>query len=225
MIKIQIIPDIHQTKNNKEYTMTDNNDPRKIQGREFVSSAMEALRENKITEAEEFFKKAMVIFEEFEMDKELATTYHMMGVCAQMRKDYSEAEVWFDKTVDIKGKIGSPPFMLDTIAQVGSMRLEQGFPEKALLHYGNAYLIAIKFNIPVFMRLLADLSNLLNIMGEEEFLKVWNTEFEGYQAPLEQMQLIMKPRELIESVMKGEMTREEFADKWVRLFPGMEPPI
>lgn len=205
--------------------MTNNNDPRKIKAREHINSAMEALRMEKIDEAEEFFKKAMVLFEEFQMDKELATTCHMLGVCAQTKKDYKEAEVWFDKTVDIKGKIGSPPFMLDTIAQVGSMRLEQGFPEKALMHYGNAYLIAIKFNIPVFMRLLADLTNLLNIMGEEEFLKVWNAEFEGYLAPLEQMQLIMKPRELIESVMKGEMTRDEFADKWTRLFPGMEPPL
>lgn len=205
--------------------MTDNNDPRKIKAREYVSSAMEAIRENKITEAEELFRKALVLFEEFELEKELATTCHMLGVCAQMRKDYREAEVWFDKTVDIKGKIGSPPFMLDTIAQVGSMRLEQGFPEKALLHYGNAYLIAIKFNIPVFMRLLADLSNLMNIMGEEEFLKVWNTEFEGYQAPLEQMQIVMKPRELIEAVMSGEMSKEEFAGKWTMLFPGMEPPL
>ena len=205
--------------------MTDNNNPKKTRAHEYVSSAMTSLQNEKINEAEELFKKAMVLFEEFEMDKELASTCHMLGICAQTKKNYKEAEAWFDKTVDIKGKIGSAPFMLDTIAQVGSMRLEQGFPEKALLHYGNAYLIAIKFNIPVFMRLLADLSNLLNLMGEEEFLKVWNREFEGNLAPMEQMQLVMKPRELIESVMKGEMTREEFADKWTRLFPGMEPPL
>ena len=192
---------------------------------EFLQSAMDAMKEEDFKKASEFFNKARVLFEEFEMNKKLATTCHMLGVCAQMEKDYEKAEEWFEKTVDIKGKIGSPQFMIDTVAQVGNLRYEQGMFEKALIHFGNAYLLALQYNVPIFMRLLADISEVSRKLGDEEFLKIWKREFKDVTPPMEKMELIKQPGKLIEALMSGRMTKEEFIEKWSKVFPGMEPPV
>ena len=116
------------------------------------------------------------------MERYAATDYHQLGIIAQKRQQFDEAEQWYRKALEIYDKIGHPPLKVDTLAMFGVLRFHQGRLHESVAWFAKAYGIASAYRMPVVEMIKSDLRRLLEAMGREGFVNAWR-EATGGEEP------------------------------------------
>jgi tetratricopeptide (TPR) repeat protein len=148
-----------------------------------------------LAQAEEWYKKALEIFERLGLEGDAARDYHQLGIIAQKRQDFAQGEEWYRKALEIFQRLGHPPLLVDTLTEFGVLRWDQKRPHEAVSWSGKALTIATKYKMRVRGLILNNLAIFLRTMGEEEFTAAWRAAFEGQEPPLEAIREVMQKLE------------------------------
>ena len=92
---------------------------------------MTAQGRGQLHEAEDWYRKALVISEELSNRPGMASSYHQLGRAAQGRGQLHEAEDWYRKALAISEELGNRPGMAITYHQLGTLAKDQGRLEEA----------------------------------------------------------------------------------------------
>ena len=116
------------------------------------NEANEALRENRLDDAEHYHKTIIQYLQtqtlpEPESEPKIAVGYHHLGMIAEERQQFDEAEQWYRKALEIYDKIGHPPLKVDTLAQFGLLRIRQGRLHESVAWFAKAYGIASAYRL------------------------------------------------------------------------------
>jgi len=111
------------------------------------------------------------------LEQDAAATYHQLGIMAQEREEYEEADKRYRKALEMKERLGHPPAMVNTLAQFGLLMAQQGRFQEALAWFGKALAIAAKYKMRVGAQILVDLARVMKAMGEEPFAASWRAAF------------------------------------------------
>jgi tetratricopeptide (TPR) repeat protein len=65
----------------------------------------------------------------------VATGYHQLGLLAQLRGDYDEAARQYQRSLDIKERLGDQPGMADSYGQLGILAQDRGDYDEAARQY------------------------------------------------------------------------------------------
>src|SRR5205807_1323726 len=76
-----------------------------------------------------------------------------------------------------KERLGHPPLMVITLAQLGVLRRRQERLPESVVWFGKALFIAAEYQMRVVGQILRDLARLMKVMGENEFVAVWQEAF------------------------------------------------
>jgi tetratricopeptide (TPR) repeat protein len=75
--------------------------------------------------AEEWYKKALEIFERLGLERDAATTYHNLGIIAQERQQFDSAEDWYKKALEIRKRLGLERDAANTYHNLGFIAQER----------------------------------------------------------------------------------------------------
>ena len=142
--------------------------------------------------AEEWYKKALAIFERLGLERDAASGYHQLGMIAQKRQQFDRAEEWYKKALEIYERLGHPSLLVNTLAQLGVLYRKQSRFNDAVSRFGRAFVIAAKYKMRVGGQILIDLARVMDSMGEENFTVAWQQAFEGQEPPLEVIRDILR---------------------------------
>lgn len=145
--------------------------------------------------AEQWYKKALEIYECLGLKRDAARAYHHLGVVAQMHQDFDKAEQWYKKTLEIFEHFGNLPLFVNTFAQFGMLRWQQGRFSEAVLLLGKALAIAAEYKMQVGAQILEVLAQVMKSMGETEFAAAWNQVFPEQVPPFEKLREIVRTME------------------------------
>ena len=81
---------------------------------------------------------------------------------------------------------------MNTLAQVGLLRRDQGRPREGVSWLGRAFAIAAQYEMMVGDRIVVALAGLMQIMGEDELVAAWKEAFEGEEPPLDRIRAVMR---------------------------------
>ena len=140
------------------------------------------------------------------LERDAADAYHQLGNLAYSRQDFDGAEVWYGKALEIEERLGHPPFLVETLAQFGLLRREQGRFREAVSWFGRALSIAAEYNMRVGGQIMRDLARVMKAMGEEEFAAAWREAMPGQEAVIEVIRGFM---EKLGEAEKGEAGEPE----------------
>lgn len=87
--------------------------------------AFYAQNQRNLTQAEQWYRKALVIEEKLGNEQSTAATYHQLGRIAQEQHDFAQAEQWYRKALAINEKLGNEQNAALTYHQLGIMAAEQ----------------------------------------------------------------------------------------------------
>ncbi|MBV9479930.1 MAG: tetratricopeptide repeat protein [Acidobacteria bacterium] len=82
--------------------------------------------------AEQWYRKALEIFEALGNRPSLASSYHQLGMVAQLRGDLATAEQWSRKSLEIEEALGNRPGRARSYGQLGLLAEARGDPTAAL---------------------------------------------------------------------------------------------
>jgi len=100
----------------------------------------------------------------------MAASYHNLGVLAQDRGDYDQAERQYQRALDIKERLGDPASMAASISQLGILEAERGAPPAAVItRHVRALAIRLRLGIPQAMIDLRRLAACRDDLGQEQF--------------------------------------------------------
>ena len=136
-------------------------------------------------QAEQWYRRALEIYERLGLERNAASDYHQLGMVAQDRQQFDQAEQWYRRALGIEERLGHPPLLVNTLAQVGVLERRRGRPVEAIPWYGRALAIAAEYQMRVGGQILAHLSAILDALGEDAFVAVWRQAFGGQEPPLE----------------------------------------
>ncbi|MGB8657505.1 MAG: CHAT domain-containing protein [Candidatus Zixiibacteriota bacterium] len=159
------------------------------------SEADDSMRRGQLATAEQAYKRILgylVSLSDPEVEPKIATAYHQLGRIAEERQQFDQAEAWYRKALEIKERLGHPPLMVNTLAQLGVLRRRQNQLSDSILWFGRAHLIAAEYNMPVGARILLEVGRLMTTMGENDFTAAWRQAFKGQEPPLEAIREILK---------------------------------
>ena len=71
----------------------------------------------------------------------MSKTYHQLGVLAQDRRDYAEAQRRYEQSLEIDERLGDQPGMAISFAALGSLAAEYGDLSEAEHRYGQSIAI------------------------------------------------------------------------------------
>ncbi len=114
-----------------------------------------------------------------------------MGIIAEERQQFDQAEQWYKKALEIFERLGHPPLLVNTLAQIGVLRKKQNQLREAVSWFGKALAIATEYEMRVSFQIMADLARILKIMGEKEFTTAWQQVFSGQPPPIEALRKVM----------------------------------
>jgi tetratricopeptide (TPR) repeat protein len=86
----------------------------------------------RLDEAEDWSRKALTIFEEFDDRPHMADAYHLLGMIARRRERLDEAGNWYRKALTIKEDLRDLPGMAMTYGQLGLVAEARQQPGQAL---------------------------------------------------------------------------------------------
>ena len=92
--------------------------------------------------------------------------YHQLGIIAQERQQFDQAEARYRKALEIRERLGHPPLMVNSLAQMGVLRRRQRGPEEAVGWLGQAFAIAAAYEMRVGMQILVHLARLMEGRGK-----------------------------------------------------------
>jgi len=142
-------------------------------------------------EAEQWYRKALEIFERLGLERDAADDYHQLGRIAEERQRFDEAEQWYRKALEIRERLGHPPILVNTLAQIGILRRKQNQLNKSVEYFGKALMIASNYKMRVRGKILVDLAKLMEMQGEKLFSKTWEDAFNGQTPPLEVLRKVL----------------------------------
>ena len=116
---------------------------------------------------------ALEIYQKLGLERYIADEYHQLGVIAQERQQFDEAEERYGEALEIKEKLGHPPLKVNTLAQFGVLRRQQGRYKEAVSLLAKAYEIATSHRMRLVTTILLYLGKLREEMGKETFISVW----------------------------------------------------
>ena len=85
----------------------------------------------RLDEADDWYRKALTIFEELGNRPYMASTYHQLGMTAQHRGRLDEADDWYRKALTISEELGDQPGMAATYHQLGMTAYLRGRLDEA----------------------------------------------------------------------------------------------
>jgi tetratricopeptide (TPR) repeat protein len=130
------------------------------------------------------------------LERDAADEYHQLGIIAQERQQFDQAEAWYRKALEIRERLGHPPYQVHTLAQLGVLYRRKNLPEQAVAWFGRALMIAVAYNMRVAGQILADLARLMRQMGEGLFTAAWREAFADQEPPLDVLrQLLQQPED------------------------------
>jgi len=139
--------------------------------------------------AEEWYRKALKIFEKLGLERYAAGDYHQLGTLAQEQQQFDEAEQWYRKALEIYDKIGHPPLKVNTLAVFGVLRFQQGRLHESVAWFAKAYGIASAYRMPVVEVIKSGLRRLLEAMGREEFVNAWREATGGEEPRIDEIKV------------------------------------
>ena len=86
---------------------------------------MTAQGQDRLDEAEDWYRRSLSIEEELGDRPRMANTYHQLGITAQGRGRLDEANDWYRKSLAIKEELGNRPGMANTYHQLGRIASER----------------------------------------------------------------------------------------------------
>ncbi|WP_441233725.1 tetratricopeptide repeat protein [Bradyrhizobium sp. 930_D9_N1_4] len=104
-----------------------------------------ALRQRRLTEAKDFFERALEIQIEFRDHSGTASTYHMLGSVAVDRHNFTDAEDAFRKALEIRLEFNDRKEIVITYSELGSLALIQDRLMEAEEWYNKALAIVLEF--------------------------------------------------------------------------------
>ncbi|HXP20720.1 MAG TPA: tetratricopeptide repeat protein, partial [Streptosporangiaceae bacterium] len=86
----------------------------------------------RLDEADQWYRQSLAISEDLGIRAYLASTYHQLGITAQVRGRLDEADQWYRQSLAIKEDLGNRPGLGLTYAQMALLAEEQGQDHEAL---------------------------------------------------------------------------------------------
>jgi tetratricopeptide (TPR) repeat protein len=81
-------------------------------------------------------------------DRNLAITFHQLGIIAEERRRFDEAESWYRRSLEIKERIGDEHGQAITLHQLGRIAQERGKTPEAFGFYRRAEAVFLRMNDP-----------------------------------------------------------------------------
>jgi len=140
-------------------------------------------------EAEEWYRQALTIKEEFGNRSGMAGSYHHLGIVAQFRGRLEEAEEWYRQSLAIKEELGDRPGMAGSYHQLGVIAQRRARLEDAEQWYRQALTINEELgNRPVMAMSFVQLGLLAETRGRPEEAMEWMvrcvTLFDEFPRPM-----------------------------------------
>jgi tetratricopeptide (TPR) repeat protein len=121
--------------------------------------------------------------------------YHQLGMIVQERGQYDRAEARYRQALEIFERLGHPPLLVDTLAQMGLLRRDQARPGEAVAWLGRAMFIAANYQMRVTGQILVNLARLMGAMGEETFTAAWQEAFPDQAPPWDALRRVLEDLE------------------------------
>ena len=103
---------------------------------------MTAQDRGRLDEADDWYRKALIIKEELGDRPRIASTYHQLGMTAQDRGRLDEADDWFRKALTINEELGNRPGQAGTYGELGNTAYLRGRLDEADDWYRKALTIS-----------------------------------------------------------------------------------
>lgn len=123
-----------------------------------------------------------------------ADEYHQLGNVALLRQQFDQAEQWYRKAVEVFERLGHPPLMVDTLAQLGVLMRRQRRLDESVSWYGRALAIAAEYKMRVGGQIAGHLARVMKDMGEEAFAAAWRQAF-SQDPPLDLLRKVLRRME------------------------------
>jgi tetratricopeptide (TPR) repeat protein len=100
----------------------------------------------------------------------IASSYHQLGMLAQLRGDYDEAARQYQRSLDIEERIGNQAGMATTCSQLGILEAEQGGSAALAIDWDvKALAIRLRLGVPQAVNNLRRLPAQRRDLGPEPF--------------------------------------------------------
>ena len=136
----------------------------------------------RLDEADDWYRKALTIFEDLADRPHMASTYHQLGTTAQSRGQLDEADDWYRKSLTIKEELGNRPGMALTYAQLGLLAEERDQAPLALQWNIRCVTLFDQFPSPMTGTGPAALARLTRQLGMPALEATWQ-QVTGQPAP------------------------------------------
>jgi len=100
-----------------------------------------------VSAAQQWYGKALSIFERLGIEQYAASTYHQLGAVAQEQRDFDAAQQWHSKALEIRERLGSEHQAAVTYHHLGMLAQEQRDLDAAQQWYRKALPIFERFGI------------------------------------------------------------------------------
>lgn len=78
----------------------------------------------------------------------MASSYHQLGILAQLRGDYDEAEARYQQALQINERLGNQADMAGSYSQLGILAADRGDLAGAVVLHGRALAIRLQLRVP-----------------------------------------------------------------------------
>ena len=179
---------------------------------------------NKSDESEEWYRKALEIYERLGLERDAAGDYHQLGIIAEERGRFDEAERWFTKALEIFERLHLEQDAAAEYHHLGIFAQERGRFDEAEGWYRKA--------LEIFERLghrsrrvntLAQLGSLRLFQNRHRESVAWYGSAliiaADYQMPVLRQILVNLAR------IVNQLGEEKFTSAWKGAFDGQAPPL
>ena len=135
-------------------------------------------------EAREWYRRGLEVFKRLGLQRQEADEYYQLGRNAEYLERPAEAEVYYRRALEIYGELGNPPLGVFALALLGRLRFRADDFVEALQRLGEAFAVALQYDLPVMELIEGDLSLVWDALGEERFAAKWQEAF-GVRPPEE----------------------------------------
>jgi len=190
--------------------------------------ANEALRENRLDDAEHFYVKIIQYLQktlpEPETEPKIAVCYHQLGIIAQKRQHFDVAEQWYRKALEIDERLGMERYAAYDYHQLGIIAQERRQFDVAEQWYRKALEIYDKIgHLPLKVNTLAQFGVLRFRQGRLHESVAWFAKAYGI-ASAYRMPVVERIKSDLRRLLEA-MGREGFVNAWREATGGEEPRI
>jgi len=191
------------------------------------NEANEALRENRLDDAEHFYKTIIQYLQtlsEPEAEPKIAVCYHQLGRIAEERQQFDVAEQWYRKALEIKERLGLERDAATVYHQLGRIAQERQQFDVAEQWYREALEIFDKIgHPPLKVNTLAQFGVLRFRQGRLHESVAWFAKAYGI-ASAYRMPVVERIKSDLRRLLEA-MGREGFVNAWREATGGEEPRI